>query len=200
MPSEDMMLTTRIRRVLVQHRIDVSRINMTVTNGAVRLTGAVLKDDGNDVHPGTMNVVDQKLEEIPALKRITYEFENLINTGDAWVQIGRSRGIKGSDRLEDMLVALRIRQILISHRLDAAHINITVTNGTARLYGRVELESGQEVLPAVLSAIDSKIEGIKGLQRCVYEFENVFHSGDAWIPINRRRRRDRKQSGKKIGG
>lgn len=195
-----MILGTKIRRIFVQHHIDVSKVNMTITNGAARLTGVVVRDDGDEVHPSVMTVVDQKVEGIHGLRRINYEFDNLIHTGDAWVHIGKTRSGKENDRAEDMLAALRIRQIFVGFRLDASLLNITVTNGVARIYGKIQTESGEDATPTILSAADDKILKVKGIRRCNYEFENMMRSGEVWIPINRRRRRDRREAGGRVDG
>jgi hypothetical protein len=86
--ASDTEITAAVRKVLVKHWVDVSRIRIRVTRGVLILTGTIDKiygAEGGPVDRSFLSSLDQGLQAVKGLRRIRYQFGNWAKDGGEWV-------------------------------------------------------------------------------------------------------------------
>ena len=91
----DLDINCRVRRALVRHWIDLGRLSVRTTRGAVHLSGSLLRlpNGGPALDSMTVAAIVTEIRQIPDVRRVRTSFENWVEDSGAWVTAGRKSAL-----------------------------------------------------------------------------------------------------------
>ena len=91
-PPSDLDINRGVRRVLVKHWVDLGRLSVRSTQGAVMLYGVLQRVSGrnDDLTPRIVDTIFQEIKRVRGVTRITAHFENWKVESGAWQPISRA--------------------------------------------------------------------------------------------------------------